>query len=97
MFLISSEVEKQEQPEVNAASKPKHVPIYKGIEPGTRKADGNSCSITQDVSLISIPCISYNELVEATKNWNKSNCIGSGGFGEVYKGILKFVCAFSIY
>lgn len=79
---------------MNATSKPKNVPISKRIEPGTSKAD-NSCSITQDVSLIAIPCISYNELVEATKNWNKTNCIGSGGFGEVYKGTYSeifFLC-----
>ncbi|XP_065855223.1 wall-associated receptor kinase 17-like [Euphorbia lathyris] len=32
---------------------------------------------------------SGNELAEATKNYDKSNFLGEGGFGSVYKGKLK--------
>lgn len=34
----------------------------------------------------SIPHIPYNELVYATKEWNKNLILGRGGFGIVYKG-----------
>ncbi|XP_076928235.1 putative leucine-rich repeat receptor-like serine/threonine-protein kinase At2g24130 [Bidens hawaiensis] len=35
------------------------------------------------------PKISYQELMEATGGFNSSSLIGSGRFGQVYKGILK--------
>lgn len=37
-----------------------------------------------------IPLISYDELKLATDNWNKSNILGCGGFGTVYKGRWKY-------
>ncbi|TKW37846.1 hypothetical protein SEVIR_1G075600v4 [Setaria viridis] len=37
----------------------------------------------------SIKKYTYRELVRATGNFNKSNKIGEGGFGSVYKGQLK--------
>jgi len=33
--------------------------------------------------------ITYNELEQATNYWNKSNILGKGGFGVVFKGIWK--------
>lgn len=36
-----------------------------------------------------IPRISYDELVEATNNWNRARILGSGGFGTVYRGSWK--------
>lgn len=35
------------------------------------------------------PLITYNELEQATNYWNKSNILGKGGFGVVFKGIWK--------
>lgn len=35
------------------------------------------------------PLITYKELEEATNYWNKSNILGKGGFGVVFKGIWK--------
>lgn len=35
------------------------------------------------------PLITYKELEHATNFWNKSNILGKGGFGVVFKGIWK--------
>lgn len=35
------------------------------------------------------PLITYTELERATNYWNKSNILGKGGFGVVFKGIWK--------
>ena len=35
-----------------------------------------------------VPIFSYNELHEATNNFNSSNKLGDGGFGSVYYGPL---------
>lgn len=35
------------------------------------------------------PLITYTVLEQATNYWNKSNILGKGGFGIVFKGIWK--------
>lgn len=35
------------------------------------------------------PLITYNELEQATNFWDKSNILGKGGFGIVFKGFWK--------
>jgi len=43
------------------------------------------------------PKFSYEELANATDNFNLANKIGQGGFGEVYYGELRDqVCHYSI-
>ncbi|KAG0473641.1 hypothetical protein HPP92_015498 [Vanilla planifolia] len=41
------------------------------------------------MSTNSIPMFSYNELKSATRNFSPTSKIGRGGFGIVYKGILR--------
>ncbi|XP_026323013.1 serine/threonine-protein kinase pelle isoform X2 [Hyposmocoma kahamanoa] len=44
----------------------------------------NDDFIRQHVS--AIPLLKYEDLRESTNNWSKSNLLGQGGFGQVYKG-----------
>uniref|UniRef100_T1GI01 non-specific serine/threonine protein kinase n=1 Tax=Megaselia scalaris TaxID=36166 RepID=T1GI01_MEGSC len=41
------------------------------------------------VNQITIPRIDYQELKEATNDFNPKNSLGKGGFGYVYKGVWK--------
>lgn len=58
--------------------------------------DSNSLESPENITVSSVQrsaqlmlMIDYQELVEATQNWNPENNLGSGGFGEVFKGEWK--------
>ncbi|KAL3820554.1 hypothetical protein ACJIZ3_006459 [Penstemon smallii] len=53
----------------------------KDVHQSEREEEGGSIAKTKNFS--------YNELRVATNNFHQSNKIGRGGFGTVYKGILK--------
>ncbi|CAH0401606.1 unnamed protein product [Chilo suppressalis] len=40
-------------------------------------------------NVAAIPMLPYDELKEATNNWNASNMLGQGGFAQVFKGEWK--------
>ncbi|CAG4979015.1 unnamed protein product [Colias eurytheme] len=42
-------------------------------------------------SVSAIPMLRYEDLREATNNWNDSNLLGRGGFGQVFKGEWKLL------
>lgn len=46
-------------------------------------------SVTFSSAEACTPLITYTELEQATNYWNKSNILGKGGFGVVFKGIWK--------
>ena len=41
------------------------------------------------IALIAIMTYSGDELREATNNFNSDNCLGKGGFGEVYQACIR--------
>lgn len=58
--------------------------------------DTNSLESPENITVSSVQrtahsmlMIDYQELVEATGNWSPDNNLGSGGFGEVFKGEWK--------
>ncbi|KAJ8634761.1 hypothetical protein MRB53_009028 [Persea americana] len=52
------------------------------------REDGISRKSTPDLKF-SFPRITYKELAEATGGFDEGRLIGSGGFGHVYRGILR--------
>ncbi|XP_021753204.1 LEAF RUST 10 DISEASE-RESISTANCE LOCUS RECEPTOR-LIKE PROTEIN KINASE-like 1.2 [Chenopodium quinoa] len=57
----------------------------------TRSAslDSNASDVEFGSKFFGVPLFSYNQLVEATADFDQSNELGSGGFGTVYYGKLK--------
>ncbi|XP_073044507.1 cold-responsive protein kinase 1 isoform X4 [Primulina eburnea] len=49
----------------------------------------NAVTEAQGVNVNNVRLFSYNSLRSATRNFHPSNKIGRGGFGEVYKGVLR--------
>ncbi|KAJ6407748.1 hypothetical protein OIU84_011112 [Salix udensis] len=43
----------------------------------------------QEIATDNVKLFSYNSLRSATRNFHPSNRIGAGGFGIVYKGVLR--------
>ncbi|KAI3520027.1 hypothetical protein L1887_09248 [Cichorium endivia] len=62
------------------------LPTYVGNS-GTKFSSNTFGSTTATHSLSQI--ISFSEVREATKNFDKNLLLGSGGFGKVYKGVLE--------
>ncbi|XP_073104309.1 uncharacterized protein [Elaeis guineensis] len=53
-----------------------------------RRDDVDSSNFSLDLST-SYPRITYREIVEATAGFEQSRLIGSGSFGQVYRGVLS--------
>lgn len=56
--------------------------------PGESKLDDNM----NQVKLQELPIFSFEELASATNNFHQSNKLGQGGFGPVYKVMVKCSC-----
>ncbi|KAG6502363.1 putative leucine-rich repeat receptor-like serine/threonine-protein kinase At2g24130 isoform X1 [Zingiber officinale] len=55
-----------------------------------RRREGDDPSKNLFLSITSgFPRITYRELVEATGGFEESRLVGSGGFGQVYRGVLR--------
>ncbi|EEF46467.1 proline-rich receptor-like protein kinase PERK15 isoform X1 [Ricinus communis] len=48
-----------------------------------------STTINEKVQSCQQRVFTYQELAAATGNFSNANCLGKGGFGEVYKGVLE--------
>ncbi|KAK7282661.1 hypothetical protein RIF29_11615 [Crotalaria pallida] len=48
-----------------------------------------SCGITTELSIKESMRFSYYDIKLATNNFSKDNLLGEGGYGHVYKGVLK--------
>ncbi|KAF9680031.1 hypothetical protein SADUNF_Sadunf06G0077800 [Salix dunnii] len=59
--------------------------------PRQTKAQGLTCVICAwlEIATDNVKLFSYNSLRSATRNFHPSNRIGEGGFGIVYKGVLR--------
>ncbi|KAK8951748.1 putative leucine-rich repeat receptor-like serine/threonine-protein kinase [Platanthera zijinensis] len=63
---------------------------FGALKPSARKNNSNEAIFgAGSQSQNSIQFFSYNELKSSTTNFHPTNKIGQGGFGSVYKGILR--------
>nr|VVW84101.1 unnamed protein product [Nymphaea colorata] len=60
-----------------------HLLVSHAIETGLLKRPDDTGRLR-----VTLPVISYRELLHATSNFNDANFLGGGSFGSVYKGIL---------
>ena len=52
---------------------------------GTKRF-GHGEAVLRGVEILKV---NYEELASACGNWNDGNKIGEGGFGQIFKGVLK--------
>nr|XP_025607981.1 serine/threonine-protein kinase CDG1-like [Arachis hypogaea] len=49
----------------------------------------SGCKIRTELSVNELTRFTYSEIQQATNDFSKDNLIGEGGYGHVYKGVLK--------
>ncbi|GKA67453.1 receptor-like protein kinase THESEUS 1 [Tanacetum coccineum] len=84
LFLCCRHKKKPEK-DVSVARSP--IPTYVGNS-GTKFSSNTFGGTTTDSHSLG-QMISFSEVREATKNFDKTLILGAGGFGKVYKGVLE--------
>ncbi|KAJ8747206.1 hypothetical protein K2173_019527 [Erythroxylum novogranatense] len=60
-----------------------------GLSSRSERSDTRNQAEAEEIGSNNVRIFSYNSLKSATLNFHPSNRIGGGGFGVVYKGVLK--------